>query len=169
MGARRLMLLRHAKSSWRGDGGDHERPLNARGEAAAKRIATYLADQPLPDLVLCSTATRARATLASLGAVITCKTRFERPLYLAPKERLLERLRVIEPEWQRPLLIAHNPGLQDLAAMLASEADRALGERIAGKFPTAALATFDLRPGDWEVFGPSQVLAATLVTPKTLT
>lgn len=168
MDARRLMLLRHAKSSWRGHEGDHERPLNARGEAAARLLAAHLAGEPAIDLVLCSTAARAQATLAGLASALDCETRFERALYLVPEARLLERLRAIEPEYGRVLVIAHNPGLQYLAAMLAAEADRSLAERILAKFPTAALATFDLRPGDWEVLGPSQVLAATLVTPKSL-
>jgi phosphohistidine phosphatase len=162
------MLLRHAKSSWRGDEGDHERPLNARGEAATRLMGAHLAAEPPPDLVLCSTATRARATLAGLTSLDTCETLFERRLYLAPEARLLARLQALEAERQCVLLIAHNPGLQYLAAMLASEADRALAERMVGKYPTAALATFDLRPGDWEALGPSQVLTATLVTPKSL-
>ncbi len=168
MGARRLLLLRHAKSSWRGDEGDHERPLNARGEAAARFMAEHLADQAAADFVLCSTAVRAQATLARLGVAIACETRSERALYLAPEDRLLARLQAVEPEKQCVLLIGHNPGLQYLAAMLAGEADPGLAERIRAKFPTAALASFDLRPGDWQELGPSQVLAATLVTPKSL-
>ena len=59
-----LLLLRHAKSSWRqADLEDHQRPLNKRGLAAAKRMGLYLAEAGLrPDRVLCSTALRTRET-----------------------------------------------------------------------------------------------------------
>ena len=61
---RRLLLLRHAKSSWSEPGAsDHDRPLNRRGQEAAPRIGAYLARHRLiPDRVLCSTARRARET-----------------------------------------------------------------------------------------------------------
>jgi phosphohistidine phosphatase len=59
---RRLMLLRHAKSDWTRPGTrDHERALAPRGREAEPRIGAYMAHHGLtPDLVLCSTATRAR-------------------------------------------------------------------------------------------------------------
>ena len=62
---KRVWLLRHAKSSWDDELlGDHERPLAPRGRKAAARIARWAAANGLrPDLVLCSTAVRARATL----------------------------------------------------------------------------------------------------------
>ena len=61
---RRLMLLRHAKSDWPRSGArDHERTLAPRGREAAPRIGAYMVHHGLtPDLVLCSTATRARET-----------------------------------------------------------------------------------------------------------
>src|ERR1700753_1071269 len=61
---RRLLLLRHAKSSWSEPGAsDHQRPLNRRGQEAAPRIGAYLKRHKLvPDRVLCSTARRTRET-----------------------------------------------------------------------------------------------------------
>jgi phosphohistidine phosphatase len=60
-----LYLLRHAKSSWKELGqDDHDRPLNKRGRHAAKTMATYLRRSEIrPELVICSTATRAKQTL----------------------------------------------------------------------------------------------------------
>jgi phosphohistidine phosphatase len=66
-----ILLLRHAKSAW-GDARleDHERPLNGRGERAAQAMARHLAKKaPRPDLILCSTAVRARQTLAPFLAL----------------------------------------------------------------------------------------------------
>ena len=60
-----LYLLRHAKSSWKELGlNDHDRPLNKRGRQAAKIMATFLRRSEItPDVVICSTATRAKETL----------------------------------------------------------------------------------------------------------
>ena len=57
-----LHLLRHAKSDWSGEGvADHDRPLNRRGKQARRVIAEHVKDWKV-DLVVCSTAQRARAT-----------------------------------------------------------------------------------------------------------
>ena len=63
-----ILLLRHAKSSWDSAAqNDHDRPLNKRGERAAALMAVHLCEAaPRPDLILCSTATRTRQTLAPL-------------------------------------------------------------------------------------------------------
>jgi broad specificity phosphatase PhoE len=62
---RRVYLLRHAKSSWkRPELADHDRPLAGRGKRAAEAIAKHMRSQQFePELVLCSSARRARATL----------------------------------------------------------------------------------------------------------
>ena len=62
---RRLLLLRHAKSSWDDPAlADHDRPLAPRGRRAAKRMGAHLRDEQVEiSLVLCSSATRARQTL----------------------------------------------------------------------------------------------------------
>jgi phosphohistidine phosphatase len=60
-----VYLLRHDKSSWKNPGlDDHERPLNRRGRQVAKRMEEYLwRAKVAPDVVLCSTAVRAKQTL----------------------------------------------------------------------------------------------------------
>jgi phosphohistidine phosphatase len=169
---RSLMLLRHAKSSWElGPERDHERGLSERGELAAALIGAYLAQHgEAPDLVLCSTAERARETLARVRSFLAAppETRFEKALYLAEAESLLARLRRLERRWRSVLVVGHNPGLQGLAGRLAHEADRAAGERIAGKFPTAALASFRLRLERWRDLGPGAVATVAVIAPKDL-
>jgi phosphohistidine phosphatase len=73
-----LYLLRHTKSSWK-----EPRPLNRRGRQAAKIMATYLRRSEIaPDLVICSTATRAKQTLDSIvKAINPPKVIFERKIY----------------------------------------------------------------------------------------
>ncbi|GBG80962.1 hypothetical protein CBR_g31519 [Chara braunii] len=65
---RRLILLRHAKSSWDDPSiKDHERALSSRGRAAAASVAIKLATWRdlgwLPQLILCSDSRRTRETL----------------------------------------------------------------------------------------------------------
>ena len=119
-----LFLLRHAKSSWSEPGlADFNRPLNERGRRAAPLIARYLAHCGLlPDLILCSAAQRTRETLALMlpgGLACDAVLRIESGLYGADAATLLRRLKRIETEVDCVLLIAHNPGLEDLAAGFA--------------------------------------------------
>ena len=109
-----LWLLRHAKSSWDEPGlADHDRPLAPRGRKAAKRIRRWAAEHDVrPDLVLCSTAVRARATLE-----LVCRrsahpqVEIEDGLYHAWADDLLERLRASPADVDGVLVIGHNPGL----------------------------------------------------------
>lgn len=169
---RSLTLMRHAKSAWDlGVASDHLRPLNERGRRAVPVIGSFLADlEYAPDLVLCSTATRTRETLDRLLRDFpqAPTLRYEQGLYLAEGGDYLERLRRMGKRWRRVLVIAHNPGLQDLAAHLIGEANPALARQIADKFPTAALAMLDCSLENWTDLGPGCVRAARYVSPKKL-
>ena len=79
-----LHLLRHAKSSWKDPGlNDHDRPLSKRGRQTAKMMAAYLRRAKIaPDLVICSTAMRARQTLDPIArAKKPPKVVIEREIY----------------------------------------------------------------------------------------
>jgi phosphohistidine phosphatase len=128
---RRLYLLRHAKSSWEDAGlADHDRPLAPRGRRAAKAIGRYLRDSGIePQLVLCSSARRAQETLERAGLA----GRVEPELYGASADALLARLRHISPEVRSVMLIGHNPGVQQLALLLARPGPKL--DELAVKFP----------------------------------
>jgi phosphohistidine phosphatase len=140
-----ILLLRHAKSAW-DDGhlADHDRPLNRRGEGAAKAVAEhFVASEPRPDLILCSTAARARQTLAPLLERLASPAppiSLEKGLYLASEDLLMERLRKLPDEAGTVLLIGHNDGMWLLAEALAGHGKPALLTALHGKFPTGALA-----------------------------
>jgi phosphohistidine phosphatase len=143
---RRLYLLRHAKSSWKESGiPDHDRPLAGRGRRAAKAMAAHLqAERVRPELVLCSSATRARQTFERVEPLGAREVHIERELYGADAATLLARLRDVPAGVGSVMVIAHNPGLEDLTRVLARQHDE-LGE----KFPTGALATLSFGDREW--------------------
>jgi len=149
---RRLLLLRHAKSSWEHVGlGDHSRPLAPRGRRAVEKLRRHLAglDTP-PALVLCSTARRTVQTWEGIAPAFPAGTPVEMSdeLYAATAGELCERVRRTPPDAPCVLVIAHNPGLEDLALDLVATGDLDLRRRLATKFPTGALATLRV-PAPW--------------------
>lgn len=165
-----LILLRHAKSDWADpELADHDRPLAERGRDAAPKMGAWLkAHGPMPELVLCSTATRARQTLAlaleALGA--DPETRFDRGLYLAGGAGVLARLRQAPDTASTVLLVGHNPDLEQLARRLGTTGDKAALARLAEKYPTAGLALIELPVERWAEAGPGGRLVA-FETPRT--
>ena len=117
--------------------------------------------------MLCSTARRARETLARIEPALgSGKVRVERQLYGASAGALLARLQRLPAALESVLVIGHNPGLQDLALQLAGPTAGADG--LASKFPTGALVTLEL-PGDsWRELGPGTAVLAGFVRPRDL-
>jgi phosphohistidine phosphatase len=165
---RRLLLLRHGKSSWDDPSlPDHDRPLAKRGRRAAERMGAHLrAGGRRPELVLCSTARRTRETLERL-ALEGSKARFEDGLYGADEHELLERLRAVPERTGSVLLVGHNPGIQDLAVELAGPDPGEDARRLRERFPTGALATFELdRP--WRGLAPGRARLTSFLVPREL-
>ena len=163
-------MLRHAKSSWDQPGlADVDRPLAPRGRRAADVLAAYLAAAEVrPAVVLCSSSLRTRETLAAvlpaLGEAV--EIRIEGELYGAGAAQLLERLRQVPDGASSAMVIAHNPGIQDLALALAAGGPALAGLRE--KFPTGALATFELDIERWRNLDYGTGTAVALVTPRSL-
>jgi phosphohistidine phosphatase len=120
-----LLLLRHAKSSWKDDSlDDHDRPLNKRGKREAPRMGQLLKEvNLLPDLIVSSSARRARKTAEHVihASGYRGETRFTGELYDAPPQRLLEFLAVLPESLERVLVVGHNPGLEELLESLTGE------------------------------------------------
>jgi len=166
---KQLYLLRHAKSSWKDTSlPDHDRPLAGRGRRAAKAIAGHLREQGIePDLVLCSTARRARETLDRIEPALGASTvRVEDDLYAASAGALLERLRSVPDTVESVMLIGHNPGLQDLALDLARPSPTV--RELATKYPTAALATLTFPVSSWQELDCETAELVALVRPRDL-
>jgi phosphohistidine phosphatase len=166
-----LYVMRHAKSSWKDPTvPDFERPLARRGEKAARRMAVHLARAlPSPKLVLCSPAIRAVQTYEPIAELLghSVEAQIDDELYGASGTALLARLRALPEEVGPVLLIAHNPGVQDLLIELARDAGPARLDVLRAGFPTGALATFRVT-SRWSELGPSTASMEDLVMPRAL-
>ena len=139
---RTLIVLRHAKSDWSGGEADIDRALNARGQRQAPQAGNWLAGHvPAIDLAIVSPATRARATWALASAELSAspEARIDDRAYAASVDDLLQIVRELPDELQNVVLVAHNPGLEDLVSVLTGESVR---------LPTSALAVLGV-PGTW--------------------
>lgn len=166
---RRLHLLRHAKSSWELAGQlDHARGLTPRGRDDIELISKQLKSSGVsPDLIICSSARRTAETLAGLDASIVkdAKVKITDDAYQASTSDLLELLRAVKPKHDSVMLIGHNPSIHDLAVDLASGGEEL--EKLAAKFPTAALAEFKF-DGDWSELDSDGAELVSFTTPKQL-
>ncbi len=150
---RRLMLARHAKSSW-GDPAlsDHDRPLNARGYRAAMRVGGALGDLGcVPDIVYSSTAARTRETWQRMEPLFGGHphVEFRRELYLASPRVVLSAIRSTPSEAEAVMVLGHNPSTYVLAASLARTGDPQEIDLLHSKFPTGAVAVIDLASDTW--------------------
>ena len=147
---RRLILLRHAKSSWADPGQrDFDRPLNPRGQRAAAAVGAWLAGQGLaPDAALVSPAARTRETWARLGpAFAAVPATFPHGLYHAEAPALLTLLQSTPAGGAETVLIlGHQPGIGELAFRLLPEPP---DDPEYLRYPTAGTAVIDFDVDDW--------------------
>jgi phosphohistidine phosphatase len=165
-----VILLRHGKSSWSDlTLADIDRPLAPRGERASKELAKYIRRKRIrPALALCSPALRARETLEAVEVSLgkRCVVEVVPQLYAASEQELLERLQALPAPVGSVMLIGHNPGLQNLALVLASRgADL---PQLEEKFPTGALATLVVHSERWTALGPGDAELVDYVVPRQL-
>lgn len=138
----RLILVRHAKSDYPAGVPDHDRPLAPRGRRDAPVAGEWLRTNagPIED-VRVSTAMRTRQTWELLG-LDGPQAVFDERLYDAAASAV--RHVVLEADADSLLVVAHNPGLHDLATALAARATGDAADRLRMKFPTSAIAVFDI-------------------------
>lgn len=144
---KRLFILRHAKAGTGPD--DYDRPLAPRGNRDSFWLGQYLKKtRVLPDLVLCSSAVRARETLIQLqaGAATSFPTRLQDDLYLASAHYVIRRIHRLESDITAVMIIGHNPGLSRLFQLLSHNPPR---DSRSLKYPTCALAVMDFDIDDW--------------------
>jgi phosphohistidine phosphatase len=146
-----LYIMRHAKSDWADAGkSDFDRPINKRGEKSAIRIGLWMVENGrLPQKIISSAAIRAKQTIELVkkqfnsgesGEII-----YEKDLYLADPNTLLEFIQLYKNDVSSLMIVAHNPGLEQLIHFLSTESD------IQHKsMSTANLAIFEYPDSDFE-------------------
>ena len=142
-----LLLLRHAKSSWKESGlTDHDRPLNKQGRHDAPRIGHLIGQLGLcPDLIVTSSAVRARTTAQTVADHCGYENTIHQTddLYLAPPVSYVDTANLFPDDVHRALAVGHNPGISYLLLALTE---------VSEGFPTAALAQIELPIDSWTEF-----------------
>jgi phosphohistidine phosphatase len=140
-----LLLLRHAKSSWKDSAlQDFDRPLNEHGKKAAEMIGRFIRDKQIaPDLLLSSPAIRARETIERVikTAKLRSELRYDERIYEASPLRLLEVVSQIEAERKIVVLVGHNPGMEELLKLLTHRVEH---------MATGTLAKIDFKAAGWD-------------------
>jgi phosphohistidine phosphatase len=159
-----ILFLRHGKSDWDADfDHDHERPLNTRGQKAARRMGRFIAESGVvPEHILTSTAVRAQTTLdlAREAGGWDAPVRATRSLYLAGPNDLLREIRSADDAADVLLLVGHQPGWGETVGRLIG------GATV--RFPTAALARVDVDVARWTEVAFKTGELVWLVPPKAL-
>ena len=170
---KKVILLRHAKSSWsdpRVD--DHDRPLNKRGKASAPVIAQWLAHRRhLPDTVLCSSAKRTRQTVKRMKTILPDlpDPKIEETLYHAPPDDMRNRLNSLPKDCDTVMVVGHQPGLGALARKLAEENVRRRCARAFEHFPTGAAAVLEFDIDEWAELDYHKAKFVDFAVPRELT
>ena len=169
---RRLIVMRHAKSSWDDPSlEDVDRPLNPRGRLAAVLMGAWLAEQGLvPDHALLSPARRVQETWerVQFGADRDVDATTHAHLYAAEPADALLTLGAAPEAAETVLMLGHEPGAPAFLRRMCDVDARADFSRAFEKFPTAAVAVLELPDGPWAKteFGAGRFLS--YATPKDL-
>ena len=160
----RLILFRHAKSSWKQPQlADHDRPLSKRGERDAPVMGARLkARGARPAAILSSTAERALATARHVADALDVPgdtVRSSRRLYVAGALQILRFITEQPGEWPELIVVGHNPGFTELANLLLPD----LG---LDNLPTAGCVAMEFPVLDWSDIGLSPATLLYLDYPK---
>jgi phosphohistidine phosphatase len=159
-----LLVMRHAKSDWgAASGHDHDRALAPRGIKAARRMGRALRDSDMvPDLVISSTAVRARTTaeLAAEAGGWKCAIETSSDLYASEPLTVLEVVSATDESLDRLLIAGHEPTSSSLIGWLIG------GGSV--HMPTAAIACLEFENGGWSDLSAGSCDLRWLITPKML-
>jgi phosphohistidine phosphatase len=169
-----LHLLRHAKAeaSLATDPADHARPLAKRGQKAAEAMAAHLAECGFAvDRVFCSTAARARESLAPLMGVLgSVPVAFRDQLYMIDADELLAFVKALPDTADSVLLVGHNPTYYELALRLIGKAPGQTDawNNLKEKFNTGALCSISFDVTRWADIKPRGGTLRGFVRPRDL-
>jgi phosphohistidine phosphatase len=165
----RLFLLRHAKAGWAEPGmRDFDRPLEPVGRTDADAIGQVMtANAYIPDLVLCSSARRARETLDWIARHVgDGRVVFSDSLYSTDAAGYVDFIRATA-DGDSVLLVGHNPMMEDVAMALSGDGEGRARSTLNSGFPTSALAVIRF-PGELAETAPGKGYLEAFLTPADL-
>ncbi len=156
---KQLLILRNPRHRAPGQSklADYHHPLTRRGEIAAIAMGKAMLNHSyVPDLVICSSVTRARQTLAQIWPVLPQKPElvYDFRIHLLRGDGLLERLREVDPRFNRVLILSITPGISELAQLVHLQSGD-VENSIAGGMPLGGLAVFDFDIASWRELTPA--------------
>ena len=159
-----IYLVRHAKSDWDDPSiRDFDRPLNKRGKNNAPAMGKLLKQQGIiPELVITSTAMRAKTTAELITAEIGIKPDkmvYEKELYLASAQEIFLLIKETPPEYNSVMIVAHNPGITELLNRLTG------GNNFVTNIPTCGVAELQFE-GEWNKLASGKSLLEKFLVPK---
>jgi len=160
-----LYLVRHAKSSWDHPGlSDFDRPLNKRGMRDAPKMGEYLVEQRvLPQVIVYSPARRAHATAISLATAMQVPSAGfveDDRIYAAAIATLIAVIKEWDDTWECVMMVGHNPGMADMAAVLTG--------KVVGHVPTCTVMGFGLDVASWSDVAPGCGIQWLKIVPKAI-
>lgn len=160
-----LYLLRHANAAQATPPqmSDYDRTLSAQGVRDARSVGRFMQSNRMqPDFVLSSAAIRTAETAQIIMNVLFGKidaanvSHFDKDLYQAPDEKLLSEIRKTDPSRRSLMLVAHNPGVAELAYMLGK----------VNRYEPGTLSVFRAQCRDWNEFSAETVRLEKIFVPE---
>lgn len=161
---KKILLMRHAKSSWKdSDLPDHERPLKKRGKRDAEKMGKMLKSKKIiPDIILSSSAERAKQTAQIVAEAAKCKCEIAilDSLYMAEPSEIIKTIETIGDEYKTVLVVGHNPGMEAFLQILNGKIE---------SLPTSSIAYLAAKIEKWnELANEDAVKLKKLWRPKDL-
>lgn len=155
---KKLYLLRHAQSSNPQGVSDHSRQLDKIGKQECKSMQAYLIENNIhPALVLCSDSVRTTMTAKNIfNGISGINVTYNAKLYNATPGEILKEIAKISDDISSIMLIAHNPGIQQLAFILAGWGDKEMLGMIKSEYPTCALTEYSFNVDTWKNVQPGK-------------
>lgn len=162
---KRLYLLRHAEAASSFGSSDMERTLTTKGQEDAKMLGLKMKDKSYtPDLTLCSPATRTRQTLTGLTEALEgLKTDIQDGLYGAAPSDMLSLVQSVDDRYSSLLIVAHNPTIHHVAAMLCEDSSPHYNS-ISMQYAPCTLSVIDCDLEQWADIQPAENQLIDLLT-----
>lgn len=165
-----LLILRHTKSDWTEPyNTDFDRPLAKRGLEDAPRMGEVLAlFECVPDRILSSPALRAKQTaeLVAEACGYRKSIQWEDAFYGGSSQDLVAALQRLPDAIERPMLIGHNPTVEETVALLLGQVGERGGQDFSIRIPTGGLVCLDLDILDWAGLEPGDAALCWFLIPK---